>query len=76
MKAFARMILGLGALALMTTAFVGCQSNINGQTLPSPYYYYDDIQYFPSGPEFQLQNEANSQQAAQSVQYSSSLNSL
>lgn len=47
MKAFTRMILGLGAVALMTTAFVGCQSNINGQTLPSPYYYYDDIQYFP-----------------------------
>jgi hypothetical protein len=28
------------------------------QTLPSAYYIHDDIQYFPTGPEFKLQREA------------------
>lgn len=44
----------LGAFAL-----TGCQSSIGGQTLPSAHYLRDDIQYFPKGPEFKLQNEAN-----------------
>jgi hypothetical protein len=35
----------------------GCQSSIAGQTLPSPYYLYDDIQYFPAGPENKLSLE-------------------
>ena len=74
MKVFFRMILSLGAVALITTALTGCQSNINGQTLPSPYYHYDDIQYAPSGPEFQLQNEADALKAARSG--SSTLSSL
>jgi hypothetical protein len=43
----------LGALASM-----GCQSNYSGQTLPSPYYLQDDVQYFPPGPEFKLSREA------------------
>jgi hypothetical protein len=77
MKVFVRMILCLGAVVTITTALVGCQSSINGQTLPSPYYHYDDIQYFPHGPEFQLQNEANALKAAQSSQGSNMrLNSL
>jgi hypothetical protein len=42
----------------------GCQSSINGQTLPSPYYLQDDIQYFPSGPEFKLPLEAAALRAA------------
>ena len=42
----------------------GCQSSINGQTLPSPYYLQDDIQYFPAGPEFKLPREAAALQAA------------
>jgi hypothetical protein len=29
-----------------------------GQTLPSPYYLQDDVQYFPPGPEFKLAGEA------------------
>lgn len=36
---------------------VGCQVSIAGQTLPSPYYLYDDVQYFPAGPENKLANE-------------------
>ena len=42
----------------------GCQVGINGQTLPSPYYLQDDVQYFPSGPEFKLSREAAALQAA------------
>ncbi len=42
----------------------GCQSTINGQTLPSPYYLQDDVQYFPSGPEFKLPREAAALRAA------------
>lgn len=56
------------ALALLAAVGVasaaGCQSSFNGQTLPSPYYLQDDIQYFPSGPEFKLPREAAALQAA------------
>lgn len=37
--------------------FTGCQTTIGGQTLPSPDYLNDDVQYFPSGPEFKLTNQ-------------------
>jgi hypothetical protein len=40
------------------TALAGCQVDVAGQTLPSPYYLQDDIQYFESGPEFKLSREA------------------
>ncbi|MEO1617803.1 MAG: hypothetical protein AAFV88_18265 [Planctomycetota bacterium] len=46
------------------SAATGCQSTINGQTLPSPYYLQDDVQYFPAGPEFKLSREAAALQAA------------
>lgn len=46
-------VMGLSCLALS-----GCQVSMGGQTLPSPYFLRDDIQYFPKGPEFKLQNEA------------------
>lgn len=39
----------------------GCQVDIGGQTLPSPWYQLDDIQYFPPGPEFKLSREAAAQ---------------
>ncbi len=39
--------------------------DIAGQTLPSAWYMYDDVQYFQPGPEFKLQNEANAQRAYQ-----------
>ena len=41
-----RVLFGVLALsALMIAPFVGCQVTRNGQTLPSPYYLDDDIQY-------------------------------
>ena len=43
----------------------GCQVSLNGQTLPSPYYLQDDVQYFPAGPEFKLPREAAALRAAQ-----------
>ena len=49
----------LGGL-LMAAALapsVGCQVSVAGQTLPSPYYLYDDVQHFPAGPENKLANE-------------------
>ena len=46
------------AAAVAACSTTGCQVSIAGQTLPSPYYMNDDIQYFPRGPEFKLQNEA------------------
>ena len=52
------------ALSLTCATFSGCQSDIGGQTLPSPYYLYDDIQYFPAGPEFPLTAEAAAMKAA------------
>ena len=41
----------------------GCQVDVAGQTLPSPWYQKDDIQYFPAGPEFKLSREAAAQKA-------------
>jgi len=56
------------ALALLAStcliASTGCQVSMNGQTLPSPYYLQDDVQYFPSGPEFKLSREAAALKAA------------
>lgn len=56
------------ALALVAgiciVSATGCQVSLNGQTLPSPYYLQDDVQYFPSGPEFKLPLEAAALRAA------------
>ncbi len=50
----------LAALLLGTLPFiVGCQLSQNGQTLPSPWYLDNKIQYFPSGNEFQYQQEVD-----------------
>ncbi len=51
---------GLSTLAglVVVSALTGCQVDIGGQTLPSPYYTQDDVQYFPAGPEFPLSEEA------------------
>lgn len=49
----------LALAAFMIAPFVGCQVTRNGQTLPSPYYLDDDIQYHPSGNEFQYQQEVD-----------------
>ena len=60
------------ALALLAgVGLTGCQTDVGGQSLPSPYYIYDDVQYFPPGAEFKLAKEAaamkayNQDQAAQ-----------
>ncbi len=55
------LILG-SALALGMTS--GCQSTVGGQTLPSPYYLEDDVQYFPAGPEDALYRERAALQQA------------
>ncbi len=36
----------------------GCQIDVAGQTLPSPYYLTDDVQYYAPGPGFKLAREA------------------
>ena len=47
--------LGLGFLAALS----GCQSHLGGQTLPSPYYVHDDVQYHAPAPsEMKLTREA------------------
>ena len=52
---FALMAGGLLALCGLST---GCQVDIAGQTLPSPYHLSDDVQYYAPGAEFKLANEA------------------
>ena len=52
-----RWMASFGLLAT-TLGSIGCQIDVAGQTLPSPYYIYDDVQYFPAGPEFKLSREA------------------
>ena len=54
-------LIGLGLFAAI--GLTGCQVDIGGQTLPSPYYMSDDIQYFAPGPEFLLANEAAAMKA-------------
>ncbi len=54
---------GLGTLLSSLVIFAslaatGCQMDIAGQTLPSPYYLSDDVQYYAPGPEFKLAREA------------------
>ena len=63
------LLLALGLLA--GVGLTGCQTDVGGQSLPSPYYMSDDVQYFPPGAEFKLAREAaamkayNQDQAAQ-----------
>ena len=61
-----RMLLGLGLL--VTLGISGCQVDVGGQTLPSPYYMTDDVQYFAPGPEFKLSREAAALKAARAEQ--------
>jgi hypothetical protein len=49
-------LLGIGLLVMVCAT--GCQVDIGGQTMPSPFYMTDDVQYFPPGPEFKLAREA------------------
>jgi hypothetical protein len=53
-------LLGAGLTALSMT---GCQAHIGGQTLPSPYYLTDDVQYFAPGSENKLAHESAAMKA-------------
>jgi hypothetical protein len=55
------LLLGLGLLA--GAGLTGCQVETGGQTLPSPYYMQDDVQYHPPGSEFKLAKEAAAMKA-------------
>jgi predicted small secreted protein len=61
------LLLTLAAVVASSALFTGCQTTIGGQTLPSPDYLQDDVQYFPAGPENKLTNqiEAAKKQAAE-----------
>lgn len=52
-----RILLSFMASLASSAIFTGCQTTIGGQTLPSPDYLTDDVQYFPAGPEFKLTNQ-------------------
>ncbi len=56
------MVIAAGSLGV--AANTGCQVHVAGQTLPSPYYLADDVQFFPSGPENKLANETAALKAA------------
>ncbi len=50
-------LLSLAAVFASSALFTGCQTTIGGQTLPSPDYLTDDVQFYPAGPEFKLTNQ-------------------
>ncbi len=52
-------VLYTAGIAVVAVGNTGCQISEGGQTLPSPYYIRDDVQYFPAGSEFKLQREAS-----------------
>jgi hypothetical protein len=54
----------LASALLVPAGLAGCQSDPGGQTLPSPYYMTDDVQYFPHGAQFKLSKEAAAMKAA------------
>jgi hypothetical protein len=62
-KPSVRRLACLAGLLLASLMATGCQVDIGGQTLPSPYYLTDDVQYFAPGPEFKLTNEAAAMKA-------------
>ena len=58
MKAKSRWHLLLIAGLLGSATSIGClQTTVGGQTLPSPHYLDDDVQYFPKGPEQKLSRQ-------------------
>jgi len=61
-----RLLAGLGLFFAL--GLTGCQVDLGGQTLPSPTYMTDDVQYFAPGPEFKLAREAAALKAAQQEQ--------
>ena len=55
-RSFHALALGLGAVVVI--GITGCQVDVGGQTLPSPYYLTDDVQYYQPGPQMPLAKEA------------------
>lgn len=60
------LLAGLGLF--LALGLTGCQVDLGGQTLPSPNYMTDDVQYFAPGPEFKLAREAAALKAAEQEQ--------
>jgi hypothetical protein len=57
-KSASRWAVAAAVLWPAMTLLTGCQVEMAGQTLPSPYYLSDDVQYYAPGPEFKLAREA------------------
>jgi hypothetical protein len=55
--------LALAVGLLASVGLTGCQIESGSQTLPSPYYLTDDVQYHPPGSEFKLAKEAAAMKA-------------
>lgn len=53
---------------LVSVSSTGCQVSIGGQTLPSPYYLDDDVQYYAPSTEFKLSREAAAMKAYKAEQ--------
>jgi len=64
-----RGLLAGGLLLAACCASTGCQVDVAGQTMPSPYHLTDDVQYYAPDPEFKLSREAAAlaEQAADTV---------
>jgi hypothetical protein len=50
------LLVGMGLLAGI--GLTGCQIDQGGQSLPSPHYMDDDVQYYAPGTKFKLSREA------------------
>lgn len=53
---------------LASISATGCQVSVGGQTLPSPYYLTDDVQYYAPATEFKLSREAAATKAYKAEQ--------
>lgn len=47
-----------GCCLVAAISSTGCQSSVGGQMLPSPWYTYDDVQYYAPAQEHKLAKEA------------------
>jgi len=59
-------LLGLGLISVLGLS--GRRRQSGSQTLPSPWYLQDDVQYFPPGAQFPLSREAAAQKAVSQEQ--------
>lgn len=48
------LVLTAGLLSVAGSTGCTMQARVAGQTLPSPFYLRDDVQFFPAGPEERL----------------------